>query len=154
MEPMMSGSHYETREATASMARDRKRLMLIAAAMLAATGLVMLALQDDKSPAVSWVAPLPNGVDVDPGAAVTVTFSEDIDPASIGGKLVRLSAAGVPVEASVSYDKWTRSAVLAPAMPLASATTYTATPCCRCPGQGRQRAGDRPKLVVHDAGRS
>ncbi len=120
------------------MARDRKRLMLIAAAMLAATGLVMLALQDDRSPAVSWVAPLPNGVDVDPGAAVTVTFSEDIDPASIGVDSFRLSAKGVPVEASISYDRWTRSAVLAPAMPLKSAMTYTAT---IAPG-ARDKAGN------------
>lgn len=112
--------------------------MLTAAAMLAATGFAALALRDHWSPAVSWVAPLPDGVDVDLGAAIMATFSEDIDPASIGANSFRLSAKGVPLVASVSYDRWTRSAVLAPAVPLKSATTYTAT---IAPG-ARDKAGN------------
>lgn len=109
------------------MAGERKGLILIIVAMLAATGLAVIASRDYTSPAVSWVVPVADGVAVDPGAAIIVTFSEDIDPASIGINSLRLSATDVPVEASVSYDRWTRSAVLTPAMPLKSATTYTAT---------------------------
>ncbi|WP_341486585.1 Ig-like domain-containing protein [Pararhizobium sp. A13] len=120
------------------MARDSKRLILIAAAMLAATGLAALALRDHRSPSVSWVAPSPDAVDVDLGAVIMVTFSEDIDPASIGANSFRLSAAGVPVDAGVLYDRWTRSVVLAPATPLTSATTYTVS---IAPG-ARDRAGN------------
>ena len=102
-------------------------LTLIVAAMLAVAGLVVVALRDRAAPIVSWVTPLAGGVDVDLDAAITVTFSEDIDPASIGADSFRLSANGLPVKASVSYDEWTRSVVLAPAMRLTSGTRYTAT---------------------------
>lgn len=109
------------------MSEARKRLILIAAAILAATGLTALASWVDKPPAVSGLTPLAESADVDLGAAIMVTFTEDIDPATIGANSLRLSASGVPVEASVSYDTWTRSAVLAPVRPLKSGTKYTAT---------------------------
>ncbi len=105
----------------------RSGLILIAAAILAATGLVVAASRDYTAPTVSWATPLAGGVDVDLAAAITVTFSEDIDPDSMGVDSFRLSAKGSSVKASVSYDEWTHSAVLAPAMPLASGTKYTAT---------------------------
>ncbi len=105
------------------MATMRKGLALIAAATLTTTGLAADS-RDETPPAVAQFAPVAHG-NVDPGAAITVTFSEDIDPVTIAGNTLRLSAAGVPVEAGVSYDKATRSAVLAPISSLASDTTYT-----------------------------
>ena len=89
----------------------RSGLILIAAAMLAATGLVVAASRDYTAPTVSWATPLAGGFDVDLDAAITVTFSEDIDPASIGVDSFRLSANGLPVKTNVSYDAWTRSVV-------------------------------------------
>ncbi|MCV9967615.1 Ig-like domain-containing protein [Pararhizobium sp. BT-229] len=109
------------------MARGRKGLIVIAAALLAATGWTAIVSRDLTAPAVSGLMPLPDAVEVDLNAAITATFSEDVDPATIGVNSLRLSAKGVPVKASVSYDTWTRSAVLAPAMPLKSRTKYTAT---------------------------
>lgn len=76
------------------MAGERKGLILIIVAMLAATGLAVIASRDYTSPAVSWVVPVADGVAVDPGAAIIATFSEDIDPASIGINSLRLSAKG------------------------------------------------------------
>ncbi|MCV9966818.1 Ig-like domain-containing protein [Pararhizobium sp. BT-229] len=95
--------------------------------MLAATGWTVIASQDHEAPAVSRVAPLADAVEVDLNPAITVTFSEDVAPTSIGVNSLRLSTGGLPVEASVTYDIWTRSAVLAPTMPLTGDTKYTVT---------------------------
>ncbi len=108
------------------MAKERKRLILSAAVIFTATGLVAVS-RDDTSPAVAQVAPVAGAGNVDLSAAIMVTFTEDVDPATIGVNSLRLSATGTPVAASVSYDTWTRSAVLAPAMPLKKGTKYTAT---------------------------
>ena len=57
-------------------------------------------------------------------AAITATFSKDLDPASVTGATLYLDhgAAG-----TVSYDPATRKATFTPNAPLAYATTYTAT---------------------------
>ncbi len=106
------------------MTTKAKGLALIAAAALATTGLAADSSRDETSPAVAQVAPWEDR-NVNLEAAVTVTFSEDMDPTSIDAGSLRLSAAGAPVEASVSYDEWTQSAVLTPTTPLAGDTTYT-----------------------------
>jgi hypothetical protein len=102
-----------------------RNVLVFIAVLLTTTGPAVDS-ADETSPAVARVAPLAAASDVDPGAAIMVTFTEDVDPATIGGNSLQLFSSGVPVEAGVSYDRWTRSAVLAPAMPLKSGTKYTA----------------------------
>ncbi|MGI0524054.1 Ig-like domain-containing protein [Rhizobium giardinii] len=104
------------------MTTMRKGLALIASATLTIAGLAADS-RDETSPTVVQVAPADRNVDL--GAAITVTFSEDIDPVTIDGSSLRLSGAGVAIETSVSYDRRTRSAVLTPIKSLASDTRYT-----------------------------
>nr|WP_234705034.1 Ig-like domain-containing protein [Sinorhizobium meliloti] len=81
----------------------------------------------DYGPAVvSWVAPSADSSDVDPDAAIMVTFGDGIDSASVRINSFWLSAANVAVEASAIYDERNRSVVLSPAIPLASGTKYMA----------------------------
>jgi hypothetical protein len=81
---------------------------------------------DYAPPVVSWVAPLADGSDVDPDAAIIVTFGDGIDPPTVRINSFWLAAANVPVKASVTYDERNRSVVLSPAIPLASGTKYMA----------------------------
>ena len=65
---------------------------------------------------------------MNPTRNVTATFSEEMDPASIGGTTFELrNAAGTPIPAAVSYDAANRRATLNPNGNLAAATRYTAT---------------------------
>ncbi|MDW9615202.1 Ig-like domain-containing protein [Sinorhizobium meliloti] len=81
----------------------------------------------DYAPAVvSWVAPSADSTDVDPDAAIMVTFGDGIDPARVRINSFWLSAADVTVEASAVYDEQNRSVVLSPAVPLAISTKYMA----------------------------
>ncbi|WP_428411672.1 Ig-like domain-containing protein [Pararhizobium sp.] len=109
------------------MGKRRERFIVIAAAVLATTGWTALVSRDTAAPAVSWVTPSQSDVGVELDAAITVTFSEDVDSTTIGADSVRLATNDVPVEASVSFDKLTRSALLTPKAPLTSATKYVAT---------------------------
>ncbi|ASP76228.1 Ig-like domain-containing protein [Sinorhizobium meliloti] len=81
---------------------------------------------DYAPPVVSWVAPSADSRDVDPDAAIMVTFGDGIDSASVRINSFWLSAANVTVEASAIYDERNRSVVLSPAIPLAISTKYMA----------------------------
>ncbi len=82
---------------------------------------------DDQPPTVLSSAPAPGATGVPPGSAVLVTFSEDLDPASITpGSFQLLDANGSEVTASRAYDPLTRTASLVPATDLAWGATYTA----------------------------
>jgi hypothetical protein len=60
--------------------------------------------------------------------AVTVTFSEPMDAATIGGSTIELrTAANALVAATVTYNATTRVATLAPSAALAASSTYTLT---------------------------
>ncbi len=67
--------------------------------------------------------------DVNPGsfAGVTVTFSEDMNLATLTAQSFTLDSGGATVPATVSYDAPSRTATLTPVAPLASATDYTVT---------------------------
>lgn len=83
---------------------------------------------DLTPPTVAAVSPLSGAAGVRPGATVTVTFDEPMEPASINGISVTLRDAGqVLVASTVTYVTATRTAVLTPASALAPAATYTAT---------------------------
>ncbi len=83
---------------------------------------------DTTPPTVNATSPTSNEANVVTNTAVTVTFSEAMNPATITSTTVGLkSAANVPVTASVTYNTSTHVITLTPAAALANSTTYTAT---------------------------
>ena len=83
---------------------------------------------DDVPPTVSSHSPQNDAVEIDPGIAVTATFNEKMDAATInGGNFVLRDASNTLISATVAYDTKTNTATLKPLAPLAGSTTYTAT---------------------------
>ncbi len=83
--------------------------------------------QDTIPPEISSKSPENGVTDVDRGIIVTVTFSEDINPATINESIFTLSNGG-PVSGSVSYNTATRTATFDPDdFYLNDGTQYTAT---------------------------
>lgn len=78
-------------------------------------------------PAVSSIYPTENAVDVALGFPVTVTFSTDMNPATINGSAFTVTQGGTPVSGAVSYDTATKTASFTPSAPLLPTTVYTAT---------------------------
>lgn len=79
---------------------------------------------DRTPPSVAYVSPFVNEKDVSNNNAVSITFSEAVDPATISGNTFTLSAEGKAVTASVVYGG--NTAILRPARNLADNTVYTA----------------------------
>ncbi len=83
---------------------------------------------DDTPPAVVATTPLVGAVDVPVDSAVTATFSEALDAASVSDATVELRGPGnSPVAASVSYAGASYTVTLTPSVQLAASTIYTAT---------------------------
>jgi hypothetical protein len=83
---------------------------------------------DTTPPTVTGVAPVSGAAAVSPSTTVTATFSEALDPASVGPTTVELRpAGGSPVAASVAYDSTNRRIVVTPTAVLANSTAYTLT---------------------------
>jgi len=94
---------------------------------------------DTTPPAVSSTAPAANVLNVDPNAAITATFNESVDPATIssstsgegGGTSLGTFELRDPsnnlVGSLVTYDASTRTAKLQPNAALLVSTRYTAT---------------------------
>jgi hypothetical protein len=83
---------------------------------------------DTTPPTVTAVSPLSGATGVATAATVTATFSEAVDPATVGTSTFELrTAANVLVASTVSYDAATRRATLTPNAALAASATYTAT---------------------------
>jgi hypothetical protein len=83
---------------------------------------------DTTPPTVSGRSPGSNATNVPTGAAVTATFSEAMDAATINPSSFELrTATGTTVAAVVSYDHVANTATLTPSNPLIRGTTYTAT---------------------------
>jgi hypothetical protein len=83
---------------------------------------------DLTPPTVSSVTPLNGATGVSLGTAVTVTFSEAMDPLSIGGGTITLQdGGGNGVGAVVSYNAATYTATLTPNALLHPNTNYTVT---------------------------
>jgi len=83
-----------------------------------------VAAPDTTLPTVTLTSPTGGAMGVDEGAIVTATFSEAIDPATIGQASFLMSGG---VTGAVSYDAGSRTATFNPAADLAHATIYTAT---------------------------
>jgi hypothetical protein len=83
---------------------------------------------DTRGPTVTETSPAIGAIDVDRSAAVTATFDEPLNPASVTGTAFRLrNPQGQTVPAAVTYDAQTKTAKLQPQAQLAYATVYTAT---------------------------
>ena len=83
---------------------------------------------DTTPPTVTAISPAADATSVSPGANVTATFSEPMDAATLTGANFELRGPGGGlVNANVSYDIATRTAMLDPAGALTDSTTYTAT---------------------------
>jgi fibronectin type 3 domain-containing protein len=83
---------------------------------------------DTTRPTITTRTPAPNSTSARPGDNVVVQFSEAIQVATVNGTTVRLTdGTGQGVDAAVSYDSGTRSAVLDPVQSLTRGATYTVT---------------------------
>ncbi|MEZ5966822.1 MAG: DUF6605 domain-containing protein [Planctomycetota bacterium] len=83
---------------------------------------------DTTPPTVTARVPAPNATSVPVSTAVTASFSEPLDPASVSGATFELRDAGnVPVSATIVYVPGTLNTTLTPSAPLAPLSTYTAT---------------------------
>jgi hypothetical protein len=83
---------------------------------------------DNTPPTVTSTQPTNNATGVAPGANLTATFSEAIDPASITTSTVTLrDPSNNIVPAAVSYDAASRTATLNPNATLANNTNHSAT---------------------------
>jgi len=81
---------------------------------------------DTTPPAVGVVSPANGTTGVDPAANVTVTFSENMDPATITIATIELrNAANAIVAAEVTYDAPRRVATLNPTLNLGPTSVYT-----------------------------
>jgi methionine-rich copper-binding protein CopC len=83
---------------------------------------------DTTAPSVSARTPAAGATGVAVASAVTVTFSEPIDPTTVStGTFALRDAQGAAVPASVSYNAATAVATLVPSAALLPSSTYTAT---------------------------
>jgi hypothetical protein len=78
---------------------------------------------DSTPPAVINTTPALNAANVAPNSAITVTFSESIDPATVNG--TTFAVAGV--SGTVTYDDTNKMATFRPASVLANNAGYTVT---------------------------
>ena len=86
-----------------------------------------IVLDDPTAPDVSNTSPGDGAGSVAPGAAVSASFTHDMNPDTITASSFTLSSAdGGTVAANVSYDAASRTATLTPRAALASGTTFTA----------------------------
>ncbi|MEZ4683722.1 MAG: DUF4082 domain-containing protein [Caldilineaceae bacterium] len=82
---------------------------------------------DATPPVVNAVTPVDGATAVAVDSAITVLFSEAMNPATINGTTIELRDAGnTLVPATVTYNDSNQSATLTPNAPLAAATVYTA----------------------------
>ena len=80
---------------------------------------------DTTPPTVTAVSPADQATGVSPSTAVTATFSEAVDPATVSGTTVSLAGPAGAVPANVTVAD--RTATLTPRSALAGGTRYTAT---------------------------
>jgi hypothetical protein len=82
---------------------------------------------DNTPPTVISVTPLNGATNVATNTAVTATFSEAMNPATINGTTFELrNPSSALVAATVTYNAGTNTAILTPSSALANGTTYTA----------------------------
>jgi hypothetical protein len=86
---------------------------------------------DTTKPTVILTAPEDGRAGFPRDSVITVTFSEDMNPATLNGTLtnftVRTTIGAIPVAGTVSYNTTTRIATFNPTGNLAASTSYTVT---------------------------
>jgi len=84
---------------------------------------------DTTAPTVIATSPANDTTNVPITSAVTVTFSENMNPATINGATfnLRTTTGGIEKAGTVSYNTATRIATFTPTTPFAPATNYTGT---------------------------
>jgi hypothetical protein len=83
---------------------------------------------DSTPPTVTSTSPASGATGVSVNAAISATFSEDLNPSTVSTATFDVRAGSGPtVAATVSYNAGTRTAILTPSVALAGTTTYTAT---------------------------
>jgi hypothetical protein len=70
--------------------------------------------------------PANNVTEIPVGNTITVTFNQDVDPATLGSGITASSYIG-PLPGSVSYNSSTKTATFTPGTPFAPLTTYNVT---------------------------
>ncbi|MBJ6725072.1 Ig-like domain-containing protein [Geomesophilobacter sediminis] len=81
---------------------------------------------DNIPPALLSTAPADGATGVPLATAITITFSEPVDPATVTAASLTV-ANQVKVPGTVSYDATSRSATFTPSTPLMTGTAYTVT---------------------------
>ena len=81
---------------------------------------------DTAPPTVIAISPADAATNISATTAISATFSEPIDSATVTGASFTLTSASGAVAATITYDIATRTATLQPHAPLAAGTTYTA----------------------------
>jgi methionine-rich copper-binding protein CopC len=84
---------------------------------------------DVSAPTVTAVSPTAGQANVSTGTAVTITFSEPMDPLTINTSTITLktTATSVSVNGTVAYNNGTNTATFTPSGALANGTGYTVT---------------------------
>ena len=99
--------------------------------------------QDTTAPSITATTPAADAAGANRDADITATFSEAIDPATVGTSTFRLrDPAGNVVAGTVTYNAATRRAALNPSSALAAGTRYIAT-ITGGPGGVADMAGNR-----------
>ncbi|MGE5608606.1 MAG: DUF4082 domain-containing protein, partial [Bacillota bacterium] len=80
---------------------------------------------DIQLPTITARTPAPNATDIPIGTAVTVKFSEAVQPSTITATTFQLKNGSTLVPANVTYDVTTHIATLTPIAALANSTAYT-----------------------------
>jgi hypothetical protein len=82
---------------------------------------------DVTPPSVVAVTPVDGAVDVTSSTAITITFNEAMDPATINSSTValKLTSSGASVAGAVTYNAATMTATFTPSAGLAFSTGYT-----------------------------
>src|SRR5439155_1407688 len=94
---------------------------------------------DTTAPTVSAIVPADAGTGVAINQTITVTFSEAMDPATIGTNSFLLTEPGeTAVSGTVDYDVASNTATFTPARDLAPNSIYTST----LPSRSRDLAGN------------
>ena len=97
--------------------------LFAASALLGAYGCPDSGPADKTPPVISASTPADGATAVEPGAAITATFSESMNPATLNADTFKLSG----VTGAVTYDAATRRATFTPPAALAAQTAFTAT---------------------------
>ena len=99
--------------------------------------------QDTTAPSITATTPAADAAGANRDADITATFSEAIDPATVGTSTFQLrDPAGNVVPGTVTYNAAARRAALNPSSALAAGTRYTAT-ITGGPGGVADMAGNR-----------